>query len=124
MIEKASNGFLSHMLHSRHPLRQCALKEAQRTPFLSPLLSTALKVVPLYIYIYIYIYVVAGWEPHKHYASLHFYVGGRKVMFSQACVTNSVHREGGVYPSMHWGTRLPLPSACWDTHHLGQTPPG
>ena len=45
----------------------------------------------------------------------------RKVMFSQACVKNSVH--GGVYTSMHWGrhpcpwsdTQTPLPSACWDT---------
>ena len=46
-----------------------------------------------------------------------------KVMFSQACVKNSV---GGVYPSMHWDrhslpsawwdTHTPLPSAWWDTH--------
>ena len=26
----------------------------------------------------------------------------RKVMFSQECVKNSVHRGGGVYPNMHW----------------------
>ena len=35
-----------------------------------------------------------------------------KVMFSQACVKNSVHRGEGV-----------CPSACWDTLP-GQTPPG
>ena len=56
--------------------------------------------------------------------SLYFYRPQRscgKVMFSQACLKNSVHREG-VYPSMHWGRHLPLPSACWDTHPPGQTP--
>ena len=46
-----------------------------------------------------------------------------KVIFSQASVIHSVHKE--VYPSMHWGrlsgqtpppARQPLPSACWDTH--------
>ena len=44
-----------------------------------------------------------------------------KVIFSQACVKNSVQREGGV--SQHsLGQRPPLPSACWDTPP-GQTPP-
>ena len=38
-----------------------------------------------------------------------------KVMFSQACVKNSVH--GVMYPSMHWGKHPP------DTHTPGQTPP-
>ena len=35
-----------------------------------------------------------------------------KVIFSQACVKNSVHRGGGV-----------CLSACWDTHSPRQTPP-
>ena len=38
-----------------------------------------------------------------------------KVMFSQACVKNSVHR--GMYPSMHWG------GGVADTT-LADTPPG
>ena len=42
-----------------------------------------------------------------------------KIMFSQACVKNSVHKGQ---------TPPPLPSACWDTHTpaqcmLGYTPP-
>ena len=34
-----------------------------------------------------------------------------KVIFSQACVIPSVHGEGGVYPSMQWGTGC-LPRGC------------
>ena len=52
-------------------------------------------------------------------------------MFSQACVKNSVHRWGGLYPSMHWGRHPshPVPSACWDINPpaqcmLGNTPSG
>ena len=41
-----------------------------------------------------------------------------KVMFSQACVKNSVH-NGGVYPSMHWG-RHPLADT---PHPPAGTPP-
>ena len=29
------------------------------------------------------------------------------VMFSQVCVKDSVHKGGGVYPSMHWGRHTP-----------------
>ena len=36
-----------------------------------------------------------------------------KVIFSQACVKNSVHGMGGV-----------CLSACWDIHPLGRHPPG
>ena len=40
-----------------------------------------------------------------------------KVLFTQACVKNSVHR-GGVYPSMPWGRQTPR-----QTPLLGQTLP-
>ena len=75
-------------------------------------------------YIYIYIYICSCRLGTTYTLCIFTFLRScGKVMFSQACVKNSVHREGGVYPSMHWGTHLPLPSACWDTHHLGQTPP-
>ena len=59
-----------------------------------------------------YIYDVS----HERYSELYFITvhkrSCRKVMFSQACVKDSVH-WGRVYPSMHWGRHPP-----------GQTPPG
>ena len=47
---------------------------------------------------------------------VHFYRPQRscgQVIFSQACVRNSVHRAGGVCLSV-----------CWDTHLPGRCPPG
>ena len=40
-----------------------------------------------------------------------------KVMFSQACIKNSVHLRQGVYRSMHWGRHPPGPV------HAGIHPP-
>ena len=73
----------------------------------------------------------------------HFYRPQRscgKVMFSQVCVKNSFHGEGGSIPACTGAYipradtptqcmlgYIPLPSACWDTHPstqcmLGYTP--
>ena len=45
-------------------------------------------------------------------------------IFTSVC--HSVHRRGGVYPSMHWGRQPPLPGrqeGDVSQHALGQTPP-
>ena len=44
-----------------------------------------------------------------------------KVMFSQACVKNSVHGGGVSHDALG---QTPPPGACWDTHTPGRTSPG
>ena len=48
-------------------------------------------------------------------------------MFSQACVKNSVHGVGGVYPKERWnappGQTFPSADTLLGRHSTGQTPP-